>query len=92
MDVIEFKKLYDSSVCNLARYLDCCIRMELEKAIKDSLANLPQQTEKTATKKPASSATKVKKSDASTSNSSRSQTKRQKSSSSTSYTVRRQKH
>ena len=67
-------------------------RMELEKAIKDSLANLPQQTEKTATKKPASSATKVKKSDASTSNSSRSQTKRQKSSSSTSYTVRRQKH
>ena len=31
MDVIEFKKLYDSSVCNLARYLDCCIRMELEK-------------------------------------------------------------
>ena len=31
MDVIEMKKLYDSSVCNLARYLDCCIRMELEK-------------------------------------------------------------
>ena len=31
MDVIELKKLYDSSVCNLARYLDCCIRMELEK-------------------------------------------------------------
>jgi hypothetical protein len=31
MDVLELKKLYDSSVCNLARYLDCCIRMELEK-------------------------------------------------------------
>ena len=31
MDVIELKKLYDSSVCNLARYVDCCIRMELEK-------------------------------------------------------------
>ena len=31
MDVIELKKLYDSSVCNLARYLDCCIGMELEK-------------------------------------------------------------
>ncbi|UKK61583.1 hypothetical protein L6468_11400 [Prevotella communis] len=33
MDVLELKKLYDSSVCNLAMYLDCCIRMELEKVV-----------------------------------------------------------
>ena len=31
MDVIELKKLYDSSVCNLAMFVDCYIRMELEK-------------------------------------------------------------
>ena len=33
MDVIELKKLYESSVCNLAKYVENCIKLELEKAV-----------------------------------------------------------
>ena len=33
MDVIDLKKLYDSSVCNLAMFVDCYIKMELEKVV-----------------------------------------------------------
>ena len=44
MDVIELKKLYDSSVCNLARYVDCCIRMELEKVRGNDAGSLGRGT------------------------------------------------
>ncbi len=62
-------------------------KMEAEKALKDSLDNVAQNTDKKTVK---SSSTKSKKEATTTSNSSRSQTKRQKSS--TSYSVRRQRH
>ena len=66
-------------------------RMELEKSLNDSLANLAQTTDKKSVSRTAVAPVKVKKSEGNASNSSRSQTKRQKSSSTT-YSVRRQRH
>ena len=66
-------------------------RMELEKSLNDSLANLAQTTDKKSVSRTAAAPVKVKKSEGNASNSSRSQTKRQKSSSTT-YSVRRQRH
>lgn len=66
-------------------------RMELEKSLNDSLANLAQATDKKSVSRTAAAPVKVKKSEGNASNSSRSQTKRQKSSSTT-YSVRRQRH